>query len=288
MSYYNQDIMRFPRLTSAIALFAAVSMAAPETAAVRSAREALDQTRKLAEAGAASRKQLEAAERALEQAKDDALLASTIDAQLSVEDLTEEQSGEIIAAAKRGLARELARLEAHAKLVGEGVAPRTSLQSFELDIERARRIVDVAEERAKSLQEIASMIRAEEEAADTPTPDVPSIADGPIQRITRYKGTMKFDNEELRAIVLEFEKKFDRKLPVSARGATALHRSMGFDHTGRVDVAVNPDQVEGRWLMRYLEKKDIPFFAFRTYVKGQATAPHIHIGPPSTRIRATD
>ncbi|MBM3753165.1 MAG: hypothetical protein FJW38_04205 [Acidobacteria bacterium] len=280
--------MRFPRLTSAIALFAVVSMAAPETAAVRAARETLDQTRKLAEAGVVSRKQLEAAERALEQAKDDALIASTIDAQLSVEDLTEEQSGEITAAAKRGLARELARLEAHAKLVGEGVAPRTSLQSFELDVERARRIVDVAEERAKSLKEIASMIRAEEEAADTPTPDAPSIADGPIQRITRYKGTMRFDNEELRAVVLEFEKKFDRKLPVSARGATALHRSMGFDHTGRVDVAVNPDQVEGRWLMRYLEKKDIPFFAFRTYVKGQATAPHIHIGPPSTRIRATD
>lgn len=288
VSYYNQDIMWLPRLTSAFALFAAVSLAAPETAAVRAARESLEQTRKLAEAGAVSRKQLEAAEKALEQAKDDAVIASTIDAQLSVEDLTEEQTGEMSAAAKRGLARELARLEAHAKLVSEGVAPRTSLRSFELDVERARRIVDVAEERTRTLQEIASMIRAEEEAADAPAPDMPSIADGPIQRITRFKGAMKFGNEELKAVVLEYEKKFDRKLPVSARGATALHRSMGFDHTGRVDVALNPDQVEGRWLMRYLEKADIPFFAFRTYVKGQATAPHIHIGPPSTRIRATD
>jgi len=280
--------MWLPRLTSAFALFAVVSLASPETAAVRAAREALEQTRKLAEAGAVSRKQLEAAEKALEQAKDDAVIASTIDAQLSVEDLTEEQTGEMTAAAKRGLARELARLEAHAKLVGEGVAPRTSLRSFELDVERARRIVDVAEERARTLQEIASMIRAEEEAVDAPAPDSPSIADGPIQRITRFKGTMKFGGEELKAVVLEYEKKFDRKLPISARGATALHRSMGFDHTGRVDVALNPDQVEGRWLMRYLEKADIPFFAFRTYVKGQATAPHIHIGPPSTRIRATD
>lgn len=278
--------MWLPRLTGAFALFAVVSLAAPETAAVREARESLEQTRKLAEAGAVSRRQLEAAEKALEQAKDDAVIASTIDAQLTVEDLTEEQTGEMSAAAKRGLARELARLEAHAKLVGEGVAPRTSLRSFELDVERARKIVDVAEERARSLQEIASMIRAEEEAADVPA--TPSIADGPIQRITRFKGTMKFGNEELKAVVLEYEKKFDRKLPVSARGATALHRSMGFDHTGRVDVALNPDQVEGRWLMRYLEKADIPFFAFRTYVKGQATAPHIHIGPPSTRIRATD
>ena len=97
-----------------------------------------------------------------------------------------------------------------------------------------------------------------------------------------------FGNDEFKHVVLEFEKKFDHKLPVSARGDTALHRSMGFDHRGRVDVALNPDGLEGRWLMRFLEQQKLPFFAFRTAVQGQATAPHIHMGPPSMRVRSTD
>jgi hypothetical protein len=131
------------------------------------------------------------------------------------------------------------------------------------------------------------MIRTEQEAGDSQA-EAPSIADGAIARITRFAGENKFGSEEFKQVVLEFERKFDHKLPVSARGDTALHRSMGFDHRGRVDVALNPDGAEGRWLMRYLEQQKIPFFAFRTAVRGQATAPHIHMGPPSTRFRATD
>ena len=60
-----------------------------------------------------------------------------------------------------------------------------------------------------------------------------------------------------------------KPLPISAEGETALHRSLGFDHRGRVDVAVNPDQPEGEWLMRYLESKRIPYFAFRAAVPHQ-------------------
>jgi hypothetical protein len=62
---------------------------------------------------------------------------------------------------------------------------------------------------------------------------------------------------------------------------------MGFDHRGRVDVAVSPDQPEGKWLMRYLETNRIPYFAFRMAVAGKATGAHIHIGPQSTRLKVT-
>jgi hypothetical protein len=68
-------------------------------------------------------------------------------------------------------------------------------------------------------------------------------------------------------------------------GETAVHRSLGFDHRGRVDVAINPDQPEGHWLLEYLVDKHIPYFAFRHAVTGKATGAHIHIGPMSTRFK---
>jgi len=73
-------------------------------------------------------------------------------------------------------------------------------------------------------------------------------------------------------------------LPVSADGETAVHQAMGFDHRNRVDVALFPDTAEGKWLRHYLEASSIPYYAFRSLVVGKATAAHIHIGPPSTRL----
>jgi len=49
-------------------------------------------------------------------------------------------------------------------------------------------------------------------------------------------------------------------------------------------VGVSPETPEGIWLRRTLEARQIPYIAFRTAVKGSATAPHIHIGTASTRI----
>ena len=82
--------------------------------------------------------------------------------------------------------------------------------------------------------------------------------------------------------------RFAKPLPISADGETAVHRSLGFDHRGRVDVAVTPDQPEGVWLMRYLESRHIPYFAFRAAVPHQATGAHIHVGPGSTRLALSD
>ena len=68
-------------------------------------------------------------------------------------------------------------------------------------------------------------------------------------------------------------------------GETAVHRSLGFDHRGRVDVAISPDQPEGVWLRHYLTDNHIPYFAFRQAVPGKATGAHIHMGPMSTRLK---
>ena len=101
-------------------------------------------------------------------------------------------------------------------------------------------------------------------------------------------GANLLEAKDIKDITLAFEKEFDKPLPISAKGSTAVHRAMGFDHTGRIDVAVTPDSAEGVWLRKYLESKDIPYYAFRSAIPGKATGSHIHIGPGSTRIHATD
>jgi hypothetical protein len=86
-------------------------------------------------------------------------------------------------------------------------------------------------------------------------------------------------------VEVAFEKHFGKPLPVSALGETAVHRALGFDHRGRVDVALHPDQPEGLWLREFLTENHIPFFAFRQAVPGRATGAHIHIGPMSTHLK---
>jgi hypothetical protein len=67
-------------------------------------------------------------------------------------------------------------------------------------------------------------------------------------------------------------------------GETAVHRALGFDHRGRVDVGLHPDTPEGAWLRAYLIENRIPFFLFRQAVPGKATGAHIHIGPISPHL----
>ena len=55
-----------------------------------------------------------------------------------------------------------------------------------------------------------------------------------------------------------FARRFGKPLPISADGQTATHNALGFDHKGRVDVAVNPNEPEGIWLRHYLEAKRVP------------------------------
>jgi hypothetical protein len=101
----------------------------------------------------------------------------------------------------------------------------------------------------------------------------------------RYDGEGIFTTSDFARVSAAFWREFSRELPVSAFGATAFHRAMGFDHRDRVDIALNPDQREGIWLRNFLKRERIPYFAFRAAIAGSATAPHIHVGPPSMRLR---
>jgi len=248
----------------------------PESPETIRAQQTFDRLKALVDAGAAPRAQLEQAEVELADARDAAFLRRTLYGQ----DLTEDQADEMLAAAARRVDRRKQTLEQGRKLVSEGVASQLSLGAFLEELDRARKEYDLAVSRAKLTEELAEMARAEQ-ALDSAEETSPEEAGKVAQR---FDGLGMFTAADFSQVRRAFEAEFERSLPVSAVGETAVHRALGFDHRNRVDVAIHPDQPEGVWLRRYLESRKIPYFAFRRAVSGKATAAHIHIGPMSGRI----
>jgi hypothetical protein len=149
------------------------------------------------------------------------------------------------------------------------------------EIDSARKETELAAARAKLTREIAEMAKAEDSlnSEDSAEPAA-------VRRIAeRFDGDGIFSTARFSAVEKAFVDQFGKPLPVSAKGETAVHRSLGFDHRGRVDVALTPDQPEGAWLRQYLTEHKIPFFAFRQAVPGKATGAHFHLGPMSTRYK---
>lgn len=249
---------------------------------VVSAKQEVERLRALVEAGVASRKALASAEASLADAQDYVILRRTLYADLQLEDLSEQQAEVMLAAARRQLESQRRKYEAARLLVAEGVLAKAELTPLDEETARRTRTLELAEDRAKLFRELVSAAQAEHTAAQ-----LQEIAPDDASRIVeRYDGSGVFGTTHLRKVILAFEKEFRKGLPVSARGQSAVHRALGFDHRGRVDVAVEPDSAEGKWLRSYLEGEKIPYFAFRNAVAGKATGAHIHLGPASLRLRA--
>ena len=240
----------------------------------------------LVAAGAAPRARLETVERDLAGAQDDLIVAHALYGKVGVEEWTGEQASNMVSAARRLVDRETLRLESLQKLVNQGVAARTALAPVLEDLASRRKTLDLALSRSELISELAATAKREASVAESDQNPDQSSSD--LRVAERFDGNGVFRDSEFKNVVLAFEKKFSHPLPVSARGETALHRALGFDHRGRVDIALNPDAAEGVWLRHYLIGSHIPYFAFRAAVPGQATAAHIHLGPPSTRLRLAD
>src|ERR1017187_8344253 len=260
------------RCVPALILLAGTGFLSAQTAddpEVSAARVQMAKVRALVEAGAAPRAQLAKAEESLADAADAALLRKTAYGQ----DLNGEQPGDMIAAAERRFNRRKKALDDAQRLVAAGVSTELSLGDLRDDLDRARKECDVADSRATLTRELSEMAQAEQLVAARSAPlDSETESDGVLAYATFAR------------VEVAFEEHFGKKLPVSAVGETAVHRALGFDHHGRVDVALNPDQPEGAWLCQYLAQNHIPFFAFRQAVPGKATGAHIHIGPMSTKL----
>ncbi len=274
--------MRVASLIVLVSLFAGGVFAQSEMADLK--RMEVERLRIMAEAGAVPRARLDQAQAELADAEDNAVLRRTLYGALRIEDFTKEQSTIMTAAAQRLVERQKERIERTRQLVEEGIIARASLTALADDLSFREKALDLAIFRAKLVEELAEQAESEGEL-DYDGPDVQIRARGVIER---YDGAGVFRDADFVRISVAFQKQFSKPLPVSARGETALHRSLGFDHRGRVDIALNPDQHEGIWLRNGLKKAKLPYYAFRAAVRGKATAPHIHLGPPSLRLRTAD
>ncbi|HLI85541.1 MAG TPA: hypothetical protein VKV17_16620 [Bryobacteraceae bacterium] len=238
------------------------------------AREKVKKLEILVEAGAAAPAQLAQAREEVADAEDDAVVS----AGFRNGDLTEEQADAMAAAANRRLERREQAYQKTKKLVDDGLAIPATLPTLAADLDFVRKEHDLVMEVAGLAHQRAAMAQAEAQYSQAP------LGASPVPASEHYDGDGYFGPQTLAQLESDWQARFGRPLPISANGETAVHRALGFDHTGRVDVAVTPDQPEGVWLRSYLEARHIPYFAFRQAVPGKATGAHIHVGPQSTRL----
>jgi len=243
----------------------------------------VERLRVLVEAGAAPRAALERASAAMEDRLDESILRQTLYGVMRPEETTADQSKEMVAAAERRVARVKARLEQMKPLVEAGIMARMELTPALEELDYRQKTLVLANSRAVFLRELTEMAQREVQA-EIEQPGEP--AEKPAME--RFDGAGPFSTSTLKKVILAFEKQFARPMPISAMGETAFHKTLGYDHRGRMDVALSPDSMEGQWLKTYLEQQGIPHYAFRSAVAGKASAAHFHIGPPSQRLRVAD
>lgn len=243
------------------------------------AQEEVARIRVLVDEGTLPKSRLIEAEAHLADAQDEAILSDTLYGETRLQDMTPEQAKSMVDAAQRRVERQSALLLDRRKLLDTGIISRSEFDSYQTELDARRRVLELAQNRAKLLDELKQM--AETEQRFTRAAQTPGLRDV----MTRYDGNGLFTLNDLPAISNQFEKRFHHPLPVSAMGQTLVHQAMGLDHRNRVDVALNPDTPEGRWLCQLLVRLHVPYLAFRAAFAGAATAPHIHIGLGSTRLK---
>ena len=231
------------------------------------AGQQVERIKALVNSGIEAKIRLDGAERDLEDTKDKAIL-----------DIGPSDDA-IVEAAQRRLDRHKEWIERIGKLLEIGIPPPPDLIPAETELRSRESDLALAQARAYANAEAAaSAARSLHRDESTPLD-----FDGELEH---YEGLGTFDEErDLQDLKKEFEAKFDHHLPISADGQTEVHRALGFDHRGRIDVAIDPRAPEGIWLRRYLRSRKIPYYAFTSAVAGKATAAHIHIGPGSNRLQ---
>jgi hypothetical protein len=272
--------MWFFLLLAAVAVFV---NGADDSAAVTQARQEYDKLSQQVQAGLQPASKLAEAQESIADALDAEVLDHTLYGHIGLENLTPSEADEMVNAATRRLGRTQKKVDHARDLIANGVAAPSYAEESQAELDRRGQTLDQAKSRAALLMQLVELARAEIAAP---------AAETPLTGIWKPKefvdGDHLLGDNDIRDITLSFEKHFHEPLPVSARGMTEVHRLLGFDHTGRIDVAVMPDSPEGVWLRKYLESKSIPYYAFRIAIPGKATGAHIHIGPGSTRLHVTD
>lgn len=243
-------------------------------AATAQADPELERVEKLVRAGALPRRalvdaQTEKLKRGYRETLNRTLLSETLE-KGELRTMLDAADG-LVRIARENLNVVMARVEA-------GVIPLRHLQEAKDQLAGAERQAELANTRADLIRQMERMVAAETYLEELEGEDL----------AYRFEGFDEYELGMLEEIGDMYRYTFGSSPPISADGDTDLHRSMGLDHTGRIDVALHPDSDEGLFLIYMLESLGIPYIAFRSAVPGQSTGPHIHVGPPSDRIQPDD
>jgi multidrug resistance efflux pump len=209
---------------------------------------------------------------------------SILQAHLFGKDITAEQADQMLFIAQRLVMRRERSMIETQQLVQSGVISRSEAEASGADFDRAQTELHLAQTRVNLILQMSEALKLQKSIASLEN-EAETHPEWNGKVYTKYDGNGVFTPADLQKVSIAFAAKFAKPLPISADGETATHRALGFDHRGRVDVAVSPDMPEGAWLMKYLETNRIPYFAFRMAVPGKATGAHIHMGPQSTRLK---
>ncbi len=248
---------------------------------VERAQDEVAQIQVLVAQGTLPKSRLIDAQNHLADARDEVILVQTLYSELRLQDMTTAQADAMVAAANRRVDRQQQMVQSRRRLLDSGIMAESDFESFEDELESRKRVLELAKNRTKLLNELKQMAEAEQQLERAALSARGNSLTGVM---IRYDGSGSFRLAQLPAISREFERQFHHPLPVSALGETAVHKAMGLDHRNRADISLNPDATEGVWLRQCLERLRIPYLAFRCAIVGAATAPHIHIGPGSTRL----
>jgi hypothetical protein len=230
--------------------------------------------KQLVEQGSLPKASIAEAEERVADAQDEVTLSETLYSPTKLQDTTPQQAQEMVAAASRRVDRAAVRLEERHKLLDMGIISQSEMAGVKNELYSRQTVLDLARNRLKLLDDLRQMAGQEQRMV------LPTIGNSMI----RYDGAVAFKLADLPAIEKDFKTRFNHDLPVSAVGQSSVHQALGLDHRNKVDVALNPEQPEGVWLRRYLEKQHVSYLAFRSAVAGAATGAHIHIGSGSSRL----
>jgi hypothetical protein len=212
----------------------------------------------------------------------DALDRSILRYSAVTSDLIPEQADQMVTVAERLYLRSQKRAFQNQQLAATGALSRAEAEAAGSEVVSAKLDLDLAIERARLVKDLAAQRALAEAENDAEThPEL----NGKLY--TRYDGNGVFTRADFDRISAAYLSTFGHVIPVSADGQTEVHRAMGFNHAGRIDIALSPDQPEGAWLTRYLQRNHIPYYAFRSAVAHKATGAHIHLGTGSTRLAST-
>jgi Outer membrane efflux protein len=169
-------------------------------------------------------------------------------------------------------------------LFKDGLISRTELEQAQLALTAEQLKVSGVEQQLKDADtQIAQAlleVETEKQAAKLKTPKTGLLN---TSSFIRYAGAGNWVLSQASKIESFFQQTFKRPLPVAVFGQGAIHDRWRLDHRNAMDISLNPDGVEGKVLIDFLQRNGVPFSAFRGAIPGVATGPHIHIGRPSHR-----